>query len=1333
MATVYRSHDLVTGESVALKVLKNSVEGTADVPRFVREARVLAELRHPGIVRYIAHGTTLAGELYLAMEWLDGEDLAQRLERAPLSLAESVRVATSVADTLAVLHGRGIVHRDIKPENLFLVGGDITRVKLLDLGLVRQGRTQRATQEGVLLGTPGYMSPEQVRGAREIDARADIFALGCVLFECLVGHCPFENENVVTLLGRTLLEDSPRVRTLRTDIPAELDDIVAAMLTRDVVGRPVDGAALGAMLRGLGPLTPFDPDLPTVPPVVFPPSLGVGERRLLSIILVAAAEGPHRGPLLDRPVRDTTDVGLAPRNDLRPTNLEDSTRPGVGRGDGGPTAATLQLAAESFGAQFELLADGSAMAALHGRQGMGPPTDQVARAARCALALRGFAPASRMAVATGWGEVSGRWPVGEVLDRAARLLRDAPRDAPRDVHGKLRGDVHDAHKATLPVRVDDVTAGLLDGRFDVDGETVGLDLHGEREVVESARPLLGRPTPCVGRRRELTTLAALLDECLEEPVARAVLITALPGMGKTRLRQEFVAMARRRAPALKVWTGRGDPVREGAPFGMLAAPLRALAGMHEGEALNVRRQKLRARVARHVAPEEATRVTEFLGEILGTQFSEDTSVTLGAARQDALWMGDQMRQAFIDMLRAECTEAPILLVLEDLQWGDIPSVQYIDAALRALTDQAFMVLAVGRPEVHASFSGLWSERGLQEIRLGELTRKASEELARAVLGPSLDTATLDRIVDRSAGNALFLEEILRSVAAGRGLAVPGSVLAMMYARLDVVTPDARRALRAAAIFGQHFWRSAVAALLGIDPGSTRLGDWLNELCDREVIFRRLDARFVGHDEYGFRHATLRDAAYATLTESDLTLGHRLAGAWLEHTGEGDAVVLGEHFERGAVPDQAVTWYCKAAEQALEGNDLGSVLARTERGVACGAHGAVLGALRLLQTEAHIWRGEYSDAVRGGREALRWLPRGSPRWLWAVGETAMAYGKQGDKRRLEALASGLRDVAPGVPPVQEGAAPWVTATARLAIETLEAGMSDLARGLFVALESAVHTVVDHPAAEAQVHQARAAHAMASGEPAVARTERSAAIRCFEAVGDFRRGCAAGVDAGFAALALGDNTEAEKMFSITRDEAIRLRLQGVTAAAGVGLAETLARRGALTEAMSLAQACAMALGIQADRRMEGMARRVLARVALGLGDPTTARTAAAEAVRLLPRGSPARALALATQSEIETAVGDMGLALALAVEAVVVVDRLGEFEGDVTVRLAHAEALTRAGREDEAHRAIDRARGTLLDRAGRMGNNAWSESFMTQVPVHARTMALAENWLGEIPSR
>src|SRR5262249_7067215 len=156
------------------------------------------------------------------------------LWRSTLRVDEIVALGRRVAEALSAAHGRGVVHRDIKPSNLLLPGGRIDGVKLVDFGIARlTGAAPALTRTGRVLGTLSYLAPEQARGDRDQGARVDVFALGCVLFECLTGRAPFEGKQAVTLLTKIVLEDAPRAADVRSGVPEALDRLLGRMLCRD--------------------------------------------------------------------------------------------------------------------------------------------------------------------------------------------------------------------------------------------------------------------------------------------------------------------------------------------------------------------------------------------------------------------------------------------------------------------------------------------------------------------------------------------------------------------------------------------------------------------------------------------------------------------------------------------------------------------------------------------------------------------------------------------------------------------------------------------------------------------------------------------------------------------------------------------------------------------------------------------------------------------------------------------------------------------------------------------------------------------------------------------
>jgi serine/threonine protein kinase len=250
MGTVYKAADSQTGAAVAIKIVAG--QGGSARERFQREAVLLAELAHPRIVRYVAHGTTPAGVPFLAMDWLEGEDLAERLARDPLDVDASLALVRWASEGLAVAHARGVVHRDIKPSNLFLVGGDPQAVKVIDFGVARvESGAVGLTRPGSSLGTVGYMAPEQADEAADVDARADVYGLGCVLFECLTGRPPFLGRPAA-VLAKVLSERPPTPSSLRPGIGPEIDALVGRLLAKSRADRPADATELMRAIDALG-------------------------------------------------------------------------------------------------------------------------------------------------------------------------------------------------------------------------------------------------------------------------------------------------------------------------------------------------------------------------------------------------------------------------------------------------------------------------------------------------------------------------------------------------------------------------------------------------------------------------------------------------------------------------------------------------------------------------------------------------------------------------------------------------------------------------------------------------------------------------------------------------------------------------------------------------------------------------------------------------------------------------------------------------------------------------------------------------------------------------
>ena len=236
MATVFLAEDLKHHRRVAIKVLQPELTAILGPERFLREIEIGARLQHPHILTLLDSGEA-GGLLYYVMPYVGGESLREHLDRErQLSVEEALRLTREVADALDYAHRQGVVHRDIKPENILLQAGHAV---VADFGIARAVRAAggtKLTETGTALGTPAYMSPEQVIGSAELDGRSDVYSLGCVLYEMLAGTPPFAGATGETLAHQHLSVEPPPVTSARPAVP----EATARALTKALAKTPAD-------------------------------------------------------------------------------------------------------------------------------------------------------------------------------------------------------------------------------------------------------------------------------------------------------------------------------------------------------------------------------------------------------------------------------------------------------------------------------------------------------------------------------------------------------------------------------------------------------------------------------------------------------------------------------------------------------------------------------------------------------------------------------------------------------------------------------------------------------------------------------------------------------------------------------------------------------------------------------------------------------------------------------------------------------------------------------------------------------------------------------------
>ena len=1253
MGLVYRAKDLSSGMRVALKVMSNGLhtrEMESDSARFDREVRLLAQLNHPAIVRYVTHGLTSRGEPVLVMEWLEGEDLGCHLARTSLTVEESLAMVERIASGLALAHERGIVHRDIKPTNLFLLNHDPAQVKLIDFGIARQssdaGSSNALTGSGVFMGTLGYMAPEQATAAREAGASADIFALGTVLFECLTGHRAFAAPHAAMLLGKLLNQPAPRLADLRPDLDPALDRLVSAMLAKDPRARPADAAALHRKLAELGRLTGKRPNVPSRAV-----SLSAAEQRFVSII--RATPVPDERERLNRIV--------------------------------GP-----------FGGELLQLGEGLMLVAVCAPGGA---AEQAANAAGCALKLRDEFADARINVV-----------MARATSQSPTLSANAAESVANDQVAISAWD--------SDVQLDPLTAQLIGGHFELEQRDGRNTLKAAGGGPSVPRTVLGKSTACVGRAKELALLEATLRESAEECVARAVIITGPAGQGKTRLAHEFVSLVNATAN-VQVLFARADPVAAGSAFLLARQLVRRAIGVQHADAPALIHAQVRRRVRSVCAESDSERIADFLCELLGSPTSAQATPTLVAARNDPQIMSEWLRRSFSEWLTGEAAAKPTLVVLEDVHWGDFPSVSFIGDVLKAPMPKSLLVLALGRPELRDTFPNLWSASEKQELVLGRLTPAAAEHLVRSAAPRALAPAVVSSIVARGDGNPFYLEELVRSAADGRTTELPSSVLALVESRLRRFPAEERRLMRAASIFGETFRASGVEALLGVEAGNARLAAILSGLVEHEVFDRVNGGYLQGDGEYVFRHSLLREAGYAMLTNADRVTGHRLAGDWLERSGVEDALAVANHFEKGKEPERAIRWLMTAQETAYGGGNIQSVIDLGARCIACGATDLQRGHVRLMEGLALSLRGDWARCATLRREAMSLLPVGSTRWSLAAGSVFVAGMFLGDASITTPVLKEILSVTVEVEP----SGPYGFAVFTTCLGLVGIGQTAMARAfLDRAQRGSTEKQPLDPAFVLRLDIAGGLLDIAEEHLGRSLSRLQSARALAEGTGDAWGRASASAQYVAAIAETGDSEAAELA---AKDVLGYCEQTGLVLFSGWAKLYLAAARRNVGQHASCAELVRGLLDFH-DPFLVSNARALLANALIGQGDFDEAKT---QALLSLEQGHlfPAvRAAASGALADIALRLGQAQAALEYVKEGLVAAEQSAWPRDKSILHLVHAEALAACGRGPEARTIIATAYERIHRNAARLDEPMLQNRYQLGIREHVRTRQLVDEW-------
>ena len=910
---VFKARQLSTGQLVAVKVLRTprTSAGSDDanrVSRFRRETRLCAELSHPNIVRLIDSGETSDGGLYAAFEFVPGITLKDLLAaEGKLSVAEAVHLLAQVLDALSCAHARGVVHRDLKPENIMVTKTGARRNALvLDFGLGGFTRDAEAwtlpritaTQE--LLGTPCYAAPEQLRGEPPT-TRSDLYSWGLIFVECLTGELPVRGASAQEVIAKQLGPEPVAIPQWLRNHP--LGRVLELVTNKQADKRDLPTERLLHLLTtsGIGDIPEPGESRPdeTAPE---------RERRQLTIVCcrvtISADEGrqpdieeldhllqTHRAALADRVARagGTVATILADRVFLvfgYPQAREDDVR----------RAARLAVEIARETALAPTGGDWRADVRVGVHTGLVIVRDLRRAATPRLRELTGLTPqiASQLVEHAGPGEVL-------VSLDTHRLLR-------QEFESEPAGDcaMRELSRA-LPV-------------FRLTGE--------RRSAAATESGLWASETPLIGRASQLQQLLGGWDKA-RTGSGGAVIVTGEAGIGKSRLLQEL-----RRRVGGDAWIECGcAPENQTTPLRPVIDALLAMDRSVEG---------LLTRYGIDLA-ENMPLFAALLSMPLDARYAP---LHLSAERQKELTL-----HALVNLVFKIAEERPIVLALENAHWADPTTLELLTQLIQDQRAAGYVTSEPG-PRLYVVFTARpefvppWSGEDVAVMPLPRLMRDEVEQMMRAGLasGREVPVTLVEQVARRAEGVPLFVEEITRlvleSTRAGTepnisfppsGVEIPTSLRDLLTARLDGVSAGARDTAQLAATLGREFRYEMLQAVSPKD--SAFLREDIAELGRAGLLFHRRSGQA---DNYLFRHALLRDAAYEAMTRPTRQSLHRRVARVLrqqfpdveQHRPE----ILALHYEQGCENLPAAQYWQRAGDQALKHAAYEAAIQQLERGL-----------------------------------------------------------------------------------------------------------------------------------------------------------------------------------------------------------------------------------------------------------------------------------------------------------------------------------------------------------------------------------------------------------------
>jgi TOMM system kinase/cyclase fusion protein len=889
MGVVHLARDRALDRTVALKFITCNWIGASRAridELFQLEARLTARLAHDNIVRIFDLGNEL-GVPFLVMEHLEGRPLDSLLAKEEWDALRATKIMIDVARGLAHAHRVGVVHRDLKPSNIFILKDG--RAKILDFGLAGLGvlAVDGRSNAPAMVGTPSYMAPEQWLGHPQ-DGRTDLWAAGVIFFEMLIGRKPFvESDFEMLRRNVTSLDPIPSLRQFRPELPEEAERVVGRALKKEITERFGTAEELLDALVGLEVTLTRNVQASSGNRQKRPRP----ERRQITLLSCALAD------LMGTAERmEPEDFG-----ELVGTFFETCATV-IRQLEGTMVSHTGGRSVACFG--YPLAHEDDAQRAVRAAFLMREAVETLARPG-------GDIPAAHIGIHTG-------------LAVAGRLSGDDP-DAPAVIQGDVPEVTAWLERRARPgeILVTERTASLLRGLFEL--ESLGLESpDGAHYAVEIYRALgLCEPTsrfapamltgltPLVGRDAEVETLHHLWQEA-KAGRGQVALVSGEAGIGKSRMVEilrEHVAAESHAWLTAQCWSH----FRNAALHPLVDCILRS-TDIHHELAPAEKFTKLESALAALRLPLAET--VPVLARFLHIPVCEPYE----APQLSPAEFKNELLDALTSALMAVAARQPTLFIVEDLHWSDASTLELLDILLARATTAALMVVATFRPE----FQPPWRERS-HVTRIPILRLSASDAATMVALaghGSHFPREMVHQLVDRSDGIPLFVEELARTVMeTGTAQAIPASLNELLLARLDRLGSGGKEVAQLSAVLGREFTYELIRRTANLDEEALR--DKLRRLVESGLL--RLGGG-LGDVRYVFKHALVQEAAYGSLTRSQLREYHRRAAEVLARDfrdiTDAQPELLAHHHAEAGEDDKAVVYLEKAGQLAAQRSAVG---------------------------------------------------------------------------------------------------------------------------------------------------------------------------------------------------------------------------------------------------------------------------------------------------------------------------------------------------------------------------------------------------------------------------